>query len=275
MKTLRDNEALRELFALPPIKTSASTALAVPEMPKESAVTGDREIDAVLWLRSIVETGHQEYIDKALEAVKRIKTPMKDLEKRYMSMLHKSGAHAFQVMFSTMNFGDLESKAKNSIERARNKHEALARFSTADALFADTAAEKVCNKALSRLRASDMGFFDDEQAAKRFSKRPELVPHTISDCLHVRSYWANIYRLRHAIYGNGDSSGECFAHECYCLSMLANIRPRDREEALAAFNHLYESDSTGSDEAQAILRNLVTSGWGGIDQQVSHEEQQA
>lgn len=275
MKTLRDNEALRELFTLPPIKASANTSLAAPEMPKESTTTGDREIDAVLWLQSIVETGHQEYIDRALEAVKRIKTPMKDLEKRYMAMLHMSGAHAFQVMFSTIGFGDLESKAKAAIERARNKHEALARFGTADALFSDTAAEKACNKALSRLGASDLGFFDDEQAEKRFSRRPELVPHTISDCLHVRSYWAHMFRLRHAIYGNGDSSGECFAHECYCLSMLAKIPPRDREEALAAFDHLYESDSTASDDAQAILRNLIVSGWIGVDQPVSHEEQQA
>jgi hypothetical protein len=275
MKTLRDNEALRELFTLPPIKVSANTSLAVPEMPKESDVTGDREIDAVLWLQSIVDTGHQEYIDKALEAVKRIKTPMKDLEKRYMAMLHKSGAHAFQVVFSTMGFGDLESKAKAAIERARNKHEALARFGTADVLFSDTDAEKVCNKALSRLKATDLGFYEDWPAAKRFARRPELVPHTVSDCLHVRSYWAHLYRLRHAIYGNGDSSSECFAHECYCLSMLSKIPARDQEEALAAFDHLYESNSTESDDAQAILRNLVMSGWSVIDQQGLHEEQQA
>ena len=44
----RDNQALRKLFALPALQTSTSTALAVPELPRQQAHTGDKEIDAVL-----------------------------------------------------------------------------------------------------------------------------------------------------------------------------------------------------------------------------------
>ena len=84
--TLQDNQQLRALLSLPPIQTNASTALAVPEMPPREVVTGDQEIDAVLWLQKVVATGNRGLIDKALEAAKQIKTPMKDLGERYAKM---------------------------------------------------------------------------------------------------------------------------------------------------------------------------------------------
>lgn len=255
-----DNEAFRVLFTLPPIKASSSTALAVPEMPKESATTGDREIDAVLWLQSVVATGHQAYIDKALEAVKRIKTPMKVLEKRYMAILQKSGAHAFQILFSTMDFGEIELLANNAIKKSRDRHEALARFGSVESLFADTPAEKACSTALRGVKKKN-GFIDDENAAARFKKHPVLVPASVDDCLYARAYWSDLYRFRHAIDDYGDNSPQSFAHECYCLFMLAYIQPNTPEEAMAAFDHLYSCDSADSKNAPAILRNLVASGW--------------
>ncbi len=72
---MQDNQAFRALFTLPPIQPSASTSLTVPEMPAPKVVTGDREVDAVLWLQECVRTGHQALIDKALEAAKKITTP--------------------------------------------------------------------------------------------------------------------------------------------------------------------------------------------------------
>jgi hypothetical protein len=52
-----NNERLRALFCLPPIKASTSTDMVVPELPAQEVVTGDKEIDAVLWLRSVIMTG--------------------------------------------------------------------------------------------------------------------------------------------------------------------------------------------------------------------------
>ncbi|MEI7296582.1 hypothetical protein WCQ02_30950 [Paraburkholderia tropica] len=266
-----DNEAFRVLFTLPPIKASAGTALAVPEMPKESATTGDREIDAVLWLQSVVATGHQAYVDKALEAVTRIKTPMKVLEKRYMAILQKSGAHAFQILFGTMDFGEIELLANKAIKKSRDRHEALARFGSVESLFADTPAEKACRKALRGLKAGVVGLFDKEPSYARFSKYPSLVPATIGDCLHARDYWRDLCRLRYATEDYGDNSPQSFAHECYCLAMLAHIRPRDAAEAISAFDHVAESDSVHSDEERPIMRNLIVSGWEFANQVTQHQ----
>lgn len=83
----RDNQAQRTLFTLPSIQPSESNALAVPSLPPQTKVTGDHDIDAVLWLREVINTGQAGLIEKAMEAAKRIKTPLKDLEKRYLDYL--------------------------------------------------------------------------------------------------------------------------------------------------------------------------------------------
>jgi hypothetical protein len=256
-----DNETLRALFALPPIKKSACTSIAVPAMPALVATTGDREVDAVLWLQNIVQSGHQAYIDKALEAVKRIETPMKELENRYAEYLRGSGAHVFQIIFGTMGFGDLESKSKAAIKKATNRHDALARFGSIDALFADTPAEKACKKALRGLKFDSMNFYDGERARERFEKHLALVPATIDDCLYVMAYDQSLYDLRNATGDCGDALSQAYAHKCYCLSMMAHITPRDRREALTAFDYL-QCEEKDSSEAPDILRNLIVTGWG-------------
>lgn len=260
MANRENNAALRALFTLPPIKESASTALAVPEMPKETVTTGDREVDAVLWLQAVVQTGHQAYIDKALEAVKLIKTPMKTLANRYSVYLRESGAHMLQVAFATIGFGELESKAEAAIEKAQRRHEALARFGTEDALFADTPAEKACKKALRGVKRGKNGYYD-QAAYERFNKRPELTPHTIDDCIHVRTYGCELSRIRSAVGDVGDGLAEAYAHESYCLYMLSQIAPRNEAEALSAFDHLIDCDSMDSAEAPAILSHLISKGW--------------
>ena len=54
----RDNAKLREFFRLPEPTASTSTALQPPVAPPEPvAVTGDRDMDAVLWLRQVVQSG--------------------------------------------------------------------------------------------------------------------------------------------------------------------------------------------------------------------------
>ncbi|WP_205203100.1 hypothetical protein [Azonexus hydrophilus] len=53
----RDNERLRAMCSLPPIRVSAETLPAAPTLPQQQKVTGDGEIDAVLWLRECISTG--------------------------------------------------------------------------------------------------------------------------------------------------------------------------------------------------------------------------
>ncbi|MCQ9615908.1 hypothetical protein L1889_03670 [Paenalcaligenes niemegkensis] len=263
---LNNNQQLRELFTLPPIQPSASTALAIPDMPPQQTVTGDHEVDAVLWLQSVVKTGNQGLIDKALEAAKQIKTPMKVLSDRYAH--HASQANpknTFAVLFATMGFGELEKQAKRAIEQASRRHEALSRFGDIDALFANTPAEDACVKALNRAKKNDRnGFvtYDEEAAAKRFAKHPALVPTTIDDCLYAMEYSERLYFLRGSTVDYaGDTIPQVYAHETYCFTMMASIQPRDEQEAMRAFEYLQKEGRDQWSDAPAIYRNLIVSGW--------------
>ncbi|GAA0492480.1 hypothetical protein [Pigmentiphaga daeguensis] len=258
-----DNQQLRELFTLPPIQASASTALAVPEMPPQETVTGDREVDAVLWLQKVVKTGHQALIDKALEARKRIKTPMKTLAVRYARHVAVKTGSTFAAAFSTFNFGELEDQAKAAIQKAARRHEALSRFGDQENLFSATPAEKACVKALHGLkRRREFGDYPKTEAATRFAKAAALTPTSISDCLHVFAYWNKLYWLRNACVDMGsDSPQQAWAHDDYCFGFLASIPPRDAREALAALEYVLDEGRDDRKEGPAILRNLVLSGW--------------
>lgn len=54
----RDNAKLRAFFRLPEPTASASTALQPQVAPPEPvSVTGDQDMDAMLWLRQVVQSG--------------------------------------------------------------------------------------------------------------------------------------------------------------------------------------------------------------------------
>jgi hypothetical protein len=261
---MQDNQAFRVLFTLPPVQTSASTALTVPEMPPTKSVTGDREVDAVLWLQECVKTGHQVLIDKALEAARKITTPMKELGLRYGQHLARQHGNSFVAALGSMGFGELESQAKGAIERKQKQHLALSRFGTVDALFSDTAAETACKKALRGVKRIKKGVFNDydpSQVEQRFSKSVDLRPNTLADCLHGRDYWNQLYWLRAAFEGVGDSPAYAQAHDDHCFAMLAKITPRSKDESLAVLVHLEERDATDRQESPAVLRNLIAGGW--------------
>ncbi|CUJ67918.1 hypothetical protein [Achromobacter sp. 2789STDY5608628] len=269
----RDNAALRALFTLPPMAASASTAIAVPEMPRQQTVTGDREVDAVLWLQQVVKTGNQALIDKALEAATRITTPMKALGERYAQHVARQGGHPLQAAFASFGFGDLEDQAKRAVQMAARRHEALARFGDVDTAFAETPAEKACKKALRGLRR-DRKFdcYDDAEALDRFNRTADLAPATIDDCLYARAYWDKLYWLRESIGDFGDSTPQGSAHDFYCRAMLEHRRPRNAAEAMAAFNYLDADDGTDWERVQPIIRNLIASGWSHVSQWIHTQD---
>jgi len=260
--TARDNEALRALFALPPIPASASTAVAVAEAPRPEVITGNQEVDSVLWLQRIVDTGDQSLIDKAMEAVKRITTPMDELGRRYGAHVARSTGSTMVGAFASFGFGDLEDQARRAIEKAARRHEALARFGSAEQAAAETPAEKACKNALRGLkRDKDWGRYDDNDARARLAARPELSPSTIDDCLYARAYWTKLYWLRSATTGHGDARPAGSAHDDFCYAMLAHLQPRNGTEAISAFDHLDADDGTDWERSQPIIRNLIASGW--------------
>ena len=253
----RDNEQHRAMFTLPPISASTVTLPSVPELPPQEVVTGDKEVDAVLWLRSIINTGQAVLIDRAMEGVKKIRTPLDVLEKRYRDYLVATNpGHLFAAM-SSFGFADLDALATRAIEQHRLRLEGAARFG--DALLADTEAELFCIAALRGLEQSGpLLDFDKEQVAARLNAHPELLPHTLADCLYELGYWDQLYRLRNAV-GRDASEGpaEATAREWFVFGLLAQIRPRDKPEALAVFRYLIASQRDDMAESEAILCNLI------------------
>lgn len=253
----RDNEQHRALFTLPPIKPSSDTLPSVPELPPQQVVTGDKEVDAVLWLHAVIRTGQAALIERAMEAAKRIKTPLGVLEKRYRDHLTATNPGNLFAALSSFGFGDLEAMAARATEDHRLRLEGVSRFG--DALLADTEAETFCIEALSGLEQSGpLLDFDNAQVADRFNAHPDLMPHTLADCLYELDYWSRLYWLRNAVDRDAsDGPAEATARDWFVFGLLAEIRPRDKAEALAVFRYLVASERDDMPEAEAILCNLI------------------
>lgn len=253
----RDNDQHRALFTLPPIMASQETLPSVPELPPQQRVTGDKEVDAVLWLRSIISTGQAALIERAMEAAKKIKTPLDVLEKRYRDHLAATSPGNLFAAMSSFGFADLESLASRAIEQHRRRLEGVARFGAA--LMADTEAEVFCIEELRGLEATgQLGDFDKGAVAARFNAHSGLLPHTLADCLYELDYWHQLYLLRHAVDRDcSDGPPDASARDWFVFGLLAEIRPRDKTEALAVFRYLVSSDRNDMEESEAILCNLI------------------
>jgi hypothetical protein len=252
----RDNAAHRALFSLPPMQASASTALAVPEMPAQRTVTGDAEIDAVLWLREVISTGNADLIAKAKEAAGRIKTPLEQLEKRYRDYLTIMNPGNWVAALSSFGFADLDALASHSIERAARQHEAKARFG--DRVLYDTPAEEVCIDALAGLERQGMfDSFDEEEVDQRFDAWTEQRPGTLTDCVLELVFWTELYWLRNAVAQHSDCSEEGHARQDYVFRMLSRIRPRDADEAAEVFRYLSKNDGMDRAHTGSIILNLI------------------
>lgn len=255
----RDNEAHRALFSLPPIRHSSQTMPAIPELPPQQRVTGDKEVDAVLWLRDVIGTGQATLIEKAMLGAKKIKTPLKEVEKRYQVWLMKENPGSLFAALSSFDFANLEGLARKSIEKAAGRHEARSRFG--DELFADTPAESFCITALHGIEPGSMGFIDDDVAEERFDAHPELLPHTLNDCLRELAYWRELYWLRNSVDSHGsDGPNEAYARSSFTFRLLGRIRPRSKDEALTVLRWMLADKQNNMDrgkDTDAILFNLV------------------
>lgn len=255
---IEDNEVHRALFTLPPIRVSSETLPSVQVLPSQQSVTGDKEVDAVLWLREVIRTGQPGPIAAAMEAAKKITTPMKDLEKRYSHHLSEANPGHFFATFASFGFGDLESLATNSIETLRLKVEAEARFG-GDTIWQDTPAEQFCEKALKRCKGfKDYINNDKTEVSKRFRKHADLMPHTLSDCLYELAYWQHLYRLRNAAGECGDGQHQAIAREWFVEGLLAVIPPQNDKEAQQVLDYAAYADSIEHGHLIAIARNLIS-----------------
>lgn len=219
-------------------------------------MTGDREVDALLWLRDVIATGHPGHIERAMQAAERIKTPLKELEKRYSKFLDITNPGSFLAPFAAYGLANLQSQAETATLRAATKARALAIFGNERDLFERHPAEQFCVDVLRGIKADKLGFLDEKQTAKRFDAKPEQRPQTLADCLHELAFWDGLYELR-AAFAPTDHEPEASAREDYVFALLAKIRPRGSDEALAVLRCLADRDRMERAEAAGILENLI------------------
>lgn len=251
---LSDNPQHRLMFTLPAIKRSTSTQLAVFVMPSQRSVTGDLEVDALLWLREVIATGDPLAIDTAQTAVANIKTPLAKLETRYANYLRKNGGGNMFAAFKSIGFADIEGHVKKSKTTALLRREAAARFGNDPDIM--TEAEKWAIRVLDGV---DVGLMDSDRSgiADRFKQHPELMPHTLVDCLYELSFWSDLYWLKQAADAD-EPAQECYEREHFVFDLMAEIRPRNRGEAKAVLQYIIDNERKDDRSADAILFNLVS-----------------
>lgn len=257
--TTRDNSAARAFFALPPLALASTTAVTAPApLPVQRNVTGDTDIDAMLWLREVVQTGDTALIDTAIEAAKRVKTPVKELEKRYGDYLMRaSGGNTMQAVFGSIDFANLEGLAKGVLDRQERRREAVARFGSEAEVFADSVPELFCIDALAHLEPEGMfSSYPLQPMCEAFEAHTDKRPHTLSDCLAELAFWGDLYRLRSAWQNSGDDIPQVQARRDYLRHCLSVLRCKGKDEAKAVLRYLVDQDMCDDDDP--ILENLIS-----------------
>ena len=258
----RDNIKLREFFRLPEIVASTCTDLQPPvATPEPVAVTGEKDLDAMLWLRQVVQTGDTALIAKAMQAAERIKTPAKELERRYGDwLMRESGGNTMKAVFGSIGFANLKGLAQRVLDNQARRREAIARYGSMEGVFATLPQEQFCMDALALVPTSATSWyvFDPELANAAFAQQTELVPHTLADCLYELEFWDALYRLRNGWDNAGDDLPEVNARRRYIDShCLATIRPKTRDEAKAVLRYMAANEMFDRTETDAVLENLV------------------
>lgn len=246
------------LFVLPPLQLTEATVPVVQELPAQQDVTGDKDLDALLWLHAVIDTGQPGPIATALDAAKRIKTPLKVLADRYTAHLVKTTGNTLAAVFGSFGLDDLEGRAKKAMEKAQRRAEAEARFPDGT-IWQDTEAEAFCVRALHRLNGAKCTIDQDRaKVAERFKRHPAQMPATLDACLVELRYWNQLYWLRNSIGGGGDGVPEAVAREWFAVGLLSEIPPRSYEEAVRVLDWMQDrAEAFGDDEVRAICRNLL------------------
>jgi len=251
----RDNPTHRALFSLPPVKESTQILPAtVQSPPLPRRVTCDAEVDAVLWLRKVIETGDESLIGKARIAFGHIKTPLSELQERYTRFMQEAQPGNLLAGLLFTQFDEIDRLAQAAINKAALRREAYARLGDK---LEDTPAEQFCLNSLRGLEPESMGFLSNTEVADRFKVHTNLMPQTLNDCLHELAYWNHLYRLRNAADPDWQPYQEVDAREIFTFSCMALIRPRSTEEAVSVLRFMADNGMMGQPDTDAILMNLV------------------
>lgn len=240
------------------IPASLCREIAVPMAPEK--ITGIPEIDAVLNLRRLIETGSETAISQALElgaALVASKDKQKEIERRYMQHLQATGGNAFIVALSSLGFADLPGLVSVVRRKRAAMAESLRYFADINAAIATQPAEQRMIDILADVgRDGKYGDWSDEAMDRAFRRHPDIIPPSLTAVMAEVAFWARLYELRRPFFDCYDELPEVQARGTWLYSLLATIPPRSRAEALAVVDWL-ESRDLGHTLEHAIMRNLI------------------
>ncbi|PHM38206.1 hypothetical protein Xmau_03593 [Xenorhabdus mauleonii] len=239
---MMDNTVHKTLFTIP--EPSHSTAIAtVKPLPAQRKITGNKQVDAYLWVLEVIKTNEPAHLDAAQAALKKLKITPKEAQQKYVDYLMKSGAHAFQVAFGTMSMDNLQGYIDRAKEQNKKVSQVRGLFASYEAALELTAPEKLMLVGeLAEIYESFHYWNEEEYAegcmhgdrinevdklrkatAKGFAEQlPE--PHTLSDVVREFLYWDWLYQMRNVAAKELDPGGYGIDERYYVY---------DREEYLA------------------------------------------
>jgi hypothetical protein len=280
---MTDNLVHKALFTIP--AATYSTALAtVKPLPVQRKITGNKQVDAYLWVLEVIKTNEPAHFEAAEAALKKLKITPKEAQQKYSDYLVKSGAHVFQIALGSVGMDNPQSYFDRAKEQVTQASRVRSIFGSYEAALELTEPEKrMLVGELAEIYAPFHYWNEQERAegcmygervnetsqlrkaaAKGFAAQlPE--PHTLSDVVNEYLYWDWLYQMRNVAAKELDSGGfgdgerdYIFDREDYLEEKLTTIRPVTRQEAIDVCQWLLaEERFCDRDLKDKIILNLV------------------
>ncbi|MFB1489355.1 MULTISPECIES: hypothetical protein [unclassified Thiocapsa] len=264
----------QRLFTIPEPLYSNETALTVPTLPEQTIVTGDREIDACLWLCEVCRTARNPHVlDLVLEAAERITTPSEEIERRYREWLqYQPNMDPLVMAFATFDMANIEVKVKKARERINNYNEYAAIFGSYPEAMMPTPAEQMVMHTIGALPDGDPWRLKQDTRKELFTR--SVNPTTLSEVAAELRYWSWLNQVRDIMrrteqpgtFGPEDSE-EIYVRRVWVEGLLRELQPQNASEALHIIDEVKSGliDNNSIDDAalhaevfEHLLRSVLT-----------------
>ncbi len=258
----RSNPAHQKLFRiLEPLATRINIEVTPEIIPQRKVVTGDHEIDTVLWWNEVcATTTDTAVLDQVMEASQEITLPSKELDTRYLEYLAHSGEPRITSALSSWDFSNIERKVKAARYRIKKSNEALNIFGSYEIAMSPTPPELMLIESTAELPDGDLSSLEK---ASIFAN--SVNPGTLSETLDEIRYWDWLRKIRNVLPKSDRGSSLLFKHEdmfdlriSFIFHLLEEIEPVDQEEVIKVARAILPDDlNLDSDSQVKILLHLM------------------
>jgi len=236
-KTPSSNPVHQFMFSIPKFSVIENpVSLPSKKIPQKRVITGDQDVDTVLWLSEICSTTNDfADLEKVLEVAKQITTPANELTERYRDFKLKSGAQGITVVLGLFGFGEIDNYVKSARYRINKTSEVMKLFGSCEAAMSPTAPERML---MNTTAATEDELFSVrvDETATFFSS--SVNPGTLTEVLNEIRYWLWLKEMRGVMVRVCDYQHNDFYREqlvdlriSFIYRLLEEIDPIDSEEA--------------------------------------------